>query len=384
MTRYDAWRWIASVLRGSEDRFVLPRVLGETLERGRSGSGDDVPPDGEDIVAVARSGKILTALAARLSLEPDLGRGLDGDLRRLLAVHLLSNRVRNRRLDEQLARVARILNDRGIEPMVLKGTAHRLSGIYRDDGERISADIDLLVPEDRLGLAYAALRKAGYDPVETIPESGLHAPALVKSGEMTSVELHRWAFPRQYGFRGSLWRWDDGEAIRRTVGDARVLVAPAETRFLRLLIHDRLYDDRQAYGILQLRALWDGFLLLRGLDDLPGFLGRGRRLFDRRGFLVEFDTFLAALAHLFSLWLPLPAGTLHPGARAFLRRWAATERSPFRRRCEALMGVARHSARRHGAAGFFRRAIRGVIRPEETRGILSWLVPHILGRERRG
>lgn len=382
MNRFEAHRWIASVLRAS----VEPGEDGAGRQGPGAGRDSEVSTvvDEERIAQVALSGKVSTNLAACLPKVPRAASQVEKEFRHFLAANLLANRVRNAALLRQLGGVARSLNERGIEPMVLKGMGHLVTGLYGDAGERISADLDLLVPEDEAGLAYGALRKLGYRPVEIVPESGQHLPALLHPEEITSVELHRWAFPRDYGFRGPLLTWSRDGATRHEIHGGRLWVASPEIRFQRLLIHDRLYDERQIYGILQLRSLWDGFLLLRQVKDLPAYLASSRALFEEKGQELAFDSFLAALIHVFSWPLPLRGQALHPAAMSSLARWCSQENWELRRKVEAWLGVARHSRHRHGTLGFFARCVGGVLDPRETLRILSWLLPHILGRSGRG
>ncbi len=94
----------------------------------------------------------------------------------------------------QAGQVIAILNDAGLHPLVLKGTAAHLTGLY-PPGARLCCDIDLLLPAEEMDVAASVLRRHGYGegPGPAAPEKpeAKHAPRLFHPEGMFGVELHR-------------------------------------------------------------------------------------------------------------------------------------------------------------------------------------------------
>jgi len=75
------------------------------------------------------------------------------------------NRDKNNEIIDQALAIASLLNQEGISPIFLKGTAHMLDGLFQDIGERMMGDIDLLVDENDMVRAAEILNQNGYEPL---------------------------------------------------------------------------------------------------------------------------------------------------------------------------------------------------------------------------
>jgi Uncharacterised nucleotidyltransferase len=105
----------------------------------------------------------------------------------------------NLRYEDQLAHLIRVLNNIGVRPVLLKGAAALVGGLYPTQGERMIGDIDVLIPQSKLAAAVKDLLAVGYQPVvadEELPETkdyGLkkhHYPRLYSLDWPSPVELH--------------------------------------------------------------------------------------------------------------------------------------------------------------------------------------------------
>lgn len=114
------------------------------------------------------------------------------------AVHVL-NLEDNRRYEAQLAHLIRLLNEIDVRPLALKGAAAIIAGLYPTSGERMTCDIDLLVPSPRLPDALDLLMSHGYRPQldrgELLDPHGLetrshHYHPLESPDWPVRVELH--------------------------------------------------------------------------------------------------------------------------------------------------------------------------------------------------
>jgi hypothetical protein len=103
------------------------------------------------------------------------------------------NFERNKLILSQLKWISGLFNKAGIEPVVLKGAAYLLMGIYPDLSTRFLGDIDLLLPEADFPAAVEILKSEGYfcenaHPVETI--IGNAYPPLCRPHSV-EIDLHR-------------------------------------------------------------------------------------------------------------------------------------------------------------------------------------------------
>jgi hypothetical protein len=140
----------------------------------------------ESLIQVASAELVLPALLERMQ-----ELGLASELPAEIADFFLSLRElslqRNRQLLDETVRIGRILNDIGIEPLVLKGVAYLMSGVFRDFSTRFISDIDILLSPSMLMPAVDALKKDGYVPWEG--NFGHHYFPLRRRGGAW-VELH--------------------------------------------------------------------------------------------------------------------------------------------------------------------------------------------------
>lgn len=219
-----------------------------------------------------------SALAARCftTLLPEQFRAY------LVEIHRL-NRARNAALLDQLHEVIRLLNGAGIEPVVLKGGAALLTGLYPDPGDRFLLDLDLLVAEGEIDAAVAALKEAGYavpaelDEVLAGYRLAKHVPPLVRPGAPASVEPHR----RLLG--DDLPGLDAAGVIARSLpapglpaGAAARILEPTDA-LLFCFAHSEIDHGHHRKGVIDLRQLVE-FLTLAGRHRAQLDLARLRRL----------------------------------------------------------------------------------------------------------
>jgi len=103
---------------------------------------------------------------------------------------LLSARVLQ--VDEEATAVIRLLQGARIPVVLIKGVARRALAVrYPYLDARITSDVDLLLPEDRIQEAYALLRTSGYESTPTAsPPHHHHLPGLW-AARRVPVELHQ-------------------------------------------------------------------------------------------------------------------------------------------------------------------------------------------------
>ena len=173
MTRWEAFTTVCAHLRA-----------------GLLGDRPTYPVDGswELMIEVASFHYATTTLAACLGPDVDA----PADVRAYFDSALALNRARNEKLLSTLARVAGLLNAIDIEPVLLKGAALLVEGIYPQPAMRMLGDIDILIPQDRSTEACAALTAAGYETKWSAvsPPDHHHLPMMLDPETGTGVELH--------------------------------------------------------------------------------------------------------------------------------------------------------------------------------------------------
>ncbi len=170
----------------------------------------------------------------------------------------------NQKLKEEALSVMRILNSRDIQPVVLKGIAGLLTGLYEDDGERIIGDIDLLVDQSELAKVVKLLIDHGYhcDSEEVcgqVFEGAFfkHELTIMTESYSAKIDLH----VRPTGSSGhkafvSIEGAREGAQVVEIDGASAILPSP----FFRLLhnfYHAQHLDRSYLSGQINLRQLID-------------------------------------------------------------------------------------------------------------------------------
>jgi hypothetical protein len=148
----------------------------------------------EQIVRLSSAQLVLPALFIRLE-RAGLLKELPSELVEYMQTLTDCNRKRNQQIIHQLQDIAAILNQHGIKPILLKGTAHLLFPLYEDIAERMVGDIDFLVGEEDLLKTAELLMQNGYEPLAKFNpdmiKTAKHYPRLANFNYPAAVEVHR-------------------------------------------------------------------------------------------------------------------------------------------------------------------------------------------------
>lgn len=148
----------------------------------------------EKIVQISSGHYVFPALFIQLK-QAGLLNELPPELVEYMEEFTNLNRIRNIQIMEEAAEITNLLNQHGISPIFLKGTAHLFDGLYLDVAERIISDMDFLVPEDKMVEAAEILIKNGYKPsMNYNPKNSVvtkHFPRLINANKIAAVEIHR-------------------------------------------------------------------------------------------------------------------------------------------------------------------------------------------------
>jgi hypothetical protein len=184
------------------------------------------------------------------------------------------NEARNAHIIEHAVELVALLNEIGVEPILLKGAANVMSQLYSDAAVRYMSDIDVVVPEDRATDCWRLLSSKGYRAVvetarEHVPTLACEWPPLSREGRMAEVELHR--VSEWDGILGSAPLYANTEPLTAGSGRARILHPTA--RLIFTIAHAYVHHREQSGVRIPLRDLYDGSLLERQFAAEIDWLG---------------------------------------------------------------------------------------------------------------
>ena len=280
-------------------------------------------PPWQSLVEASSEHAVTLALAWRMAGDERLPPAF----RKPLQAALVLGRERNRQMRRHLEAIGGMLNQAGVVPLLLKGASYLARYLYPDDGIRYMGDLDLLVPEEALDDARAALERHGFVSVgaEGMKRDHHHLPKMQRSDWDLSVELHR---------RPAVNRWcsilDEkallGGASPIAIGEARFLL-PSETHSVVTgIIHGQLQDQGHRLKRPWLRALLDFARQVEVFGAAIDWREIEARFAAQPGVLAEL---LVLAEHLMAVPLPLPVDDR--ARRAPVRMARALDRGAARR-----------------------------------------------------
>lgn len=166
---------------------------------------------------------------------------------------------KNQTLFHEMAKVVKYLQDAGIETMLLKGASLSLL-IYKNNGSRPMADIDVLVPLKKARIAYELLQKAGWTSSVPLTELDLiygHAIQLNNNSGM-EFDLHWRPFN---GCRNEYEKdfWND--AIPVNMANVKSLAPNPTDMLFHIIIHGMAWNP-----IPPIRWIADAMTLINSKD----------------------------------------------------------------------------------------------------------------------
>ena len=234
------------------------------------------------------------------------------------------NLERNQAILSELKLAVRLLNEIGIEPVLLKGAGYIATGVYQNPAARYLLDLDLLVPEEQLQHAAETLMQNGFlrDETDQFGRFRHHHPQLRRPGSI-AIELHH-----RLGMGPCASLLPAAEVIDRSVphdlNPLRVRVPCPEHLATHLILHSQLQHSYNERIWPPLRGMYDLVLLqlrFAGSIDWVHIANRFRR--GRR--YGVFALHLLDVRDALGLELPIPIRlsaltTLRRHRRQLLRR----------------------------------------------------------------
>lgn len=239
----------------------LPRLPARVLLRSKL-AGAEIP--WEAVVEMANDHLVTPAIWVGLR-EQGLLDCVPSDVSAYLRELYRLNLQRNQALRLQALEAVRQLNAIGVEPLLLKGGAQLFANAYRDYGERVMTDLDLLVPRARAAASLETLRRLGYGSSQAdeirFTEHHHYAP-LFRPGDYAVIEVHRELLFRtaaQLVPTDSIW----GHTERLAVKGGVLRILSPTYRVLHSVIHSEIVDRAHERGQVPLRSLHELVSLIR-------------------------------------------------------------------------------------------------------------------------
>lgn len=247
------------------------KFLAACLSEPRDGQGEDLLRqttaaewDWQQLIRLAAAERILPSLYGRFESLGVLQQ-LPADVLQFFRTLRDLSLERNEALLEEVKTVALLLNSVGIEPVVLKGVAYLITGVYRERSGRYLSDIDLLVPPTALMTCVEVLRNHGYreereDPFASVRHhyTLLRRPLQPGAG----IELHQ-----RLGLGASRRMPSGPEIIAESqvieLDGARVRIPCPTHLVLHQFIHSQIHHGGLERIWPSLRTMYDLALLLR-------------------------------------------------------------------------------------------------------------------------
>jgi hypothetical protein len=185
----------------------------------------------------------------------------------LKTVHELSEERTNKtQIDIKI--IYSYLKEKNIPVIAIKGAAYHVNNLYSGVTFRIESDIDLLIPNNYLTLAYSLLKQNGFLVPEKYEKQWVkrpvshHLPALMDASG-AEVEIHQELYPREIDILlTSSEVWD------QAIPHSNYPYSPSPTHMMMLiLIHSMLVDVNYCASLFNLRVVQDTLLIRQQYEN---------------------------------------------------------------------------------------------------------------------
>jgi len=218
----------------------------------------------DKLVQVGSNQLVLPAIYCKLK-EKKLLKVIPAELTNYLDELTTINRNRNKTILSEVKAISKLFQDEGINHSFLKGTSLLAAGFYKDAGERMIGDIDILVDRNQLETAQALLMKDDYEPVKVTFGSKYfehkHLPRLIPRNKLAAVEIHRKLIHKQIKHEVS-----PKDYLQNSTITNGVFTGKQSDVFWHTALNFQINDYGHFYNYLGLRSAYDILILKNELD----------------------------------------------------------------------------------------------------------------------
>jgi hypothetical protein len=218
--------------------------------------------DWERLFPEASDEAVLPALYSR-TRELDLHGSLPPPVLDFLSRVESLNAERNAAIICEVKLAIRLLNEIGIQPILLKGLAYLATGVYDIPGARYLADVDLLITDGQINQAAQVLMQNGFEAQESDPFARFrhHHPPLMRPGAV-HFELHHALTTRDTGILLPAREMIES-SLTVDLDGVQVKVPSPEHMMTHLIVHSQLQHPYNERIWPPLKAMYDLLLLQR-------------------------------------------------------------------------------------------------------------------------
>jgi hypothetical protein len=190
------------------------------------------------------------------SLIDDFPRDVPPDVASYINHLFELNLIRNTRLKAQLAQMVIALNDKGIVPVLLKGSALLATREQRAIGYRLISDLDILVAPHEFDKALSCAIRIGYQVHYRSPSDAAKGYAdLGRPEDAAMIDLQQERPGHRFFYRSHRSPEHYCRCLNGNQGEAYVPTASYQA--LMLVFHDAFQDYDYWLGTIDLRHLLD-------------------------------------------------------------------------------------------------------------------------------
>lgn len=247
---YLTLQWIAEILSFKNNEAQLTsKIIATTV-------------NWEHIVIIASQHLMLPALYCQLkakNLLPYIPTDLNEYLEELTAI----NRNRNEKLLKETREISELLNHAKIDHVFIKGIALIAGGTFKDLGERMIGDIDILIAPSLIDDAFSLLENYGYNekvPFNYETKNFRHLARQIDPNKLGAIELHSEVLVHKY--RALL---DPNELLKNKQKINGIKVTAVEDAIRIAIFTTQINDNAHFLGYIKLKTIYDCLAL--GLQD---------------------------------------------------------------------------------------------------------------------
>ncbi|MEZ4801881.1 MAG: nucleotidyltransferase family protein [Gelidibacter sp.] len=210
--------------------------------------------DWDSIVSVASKHLVLTSVFCRLQQKSLLGC-LPEDLKLYLEELTELNRNRNRSLLNEVQQISKLFERNQIDHVFVKGVALLAGNYFKDIGERMIGDIDILIASKDLDFAFELLVKEGYSQfIEFNYEvkNYRHLPRQISKTRLAAVELHSQLLKHTYNHL-----IDKDLLLTNKEFNNGVAIPNSNHSIWNAILGQQINDGSYYYNVLKLKGLYD-------------------------------------------------------------------------------------------------------------------------------
>ena len=223
------------------------------------------------------------------------------------------NSLLNAQIKKQAVEIVATLNQRDIEPIIIKGGLHLFEAEPDTIGTRVMGDLDIIVSASEMDIAVDALHEIGFEPDEAEEDWTYHYRPLVRTGSVP-IDVHQYVGEQ----KSILSQKEAARAATPIVaGDLRLRSLCPAHRIFHNVFHSQIQDRAHELGSLGLKQLLDLANIVTQHGPTIDWQELGSRM-EKGGLSKEWNARIFQLATL--LDLPMPPG-MTPTARAKFHNW---------------------------------------------------------------